>query len=131
VTPLAELGVGPIPTRQRPPTKATPPNSGVTHARPLRTRNHRLALERATDAQEGVQDANVLIETVRTEMRQGFEKLTEAIKQLTAQNAELAVQNAKRSGAERLGAWLLGLLVAIAGIFATIFAALHGNTPHH
>jgi len=90
-----------------------------------------LALERATDAQEGVQDANVLIETVRTEMRQGFEKLTEAIKQLTAQNAELAVQNAKRSGAERLGAWLLGLLVAIAGIFATIFAALHGNTPHH
>ena len=62
-------------------------------------------------------------EKLRDEMKEGFEKLDRSL-------TKISLQHASRSGAERLGAWLLGAFGVLGTIAATIWAALH-TTPHH
>ena len=82
-----------------------------------------LALERATNAQGDVETLNHGLATLRTEMLQGFTEMK-------AHLAKIELQNAQRSGAERLGAWLIGFLGMIGTIAATIWAAIHTSTHH-
>jgi hypothetical protein len=99
-----------------------PPEHGVRIAQ---------ALERADAARRDigrVEDSlGDSIETVRIEMLQGFEKLTEQI-------TLLRLENAKRSGAERLFKWLFTAAATLIGILVTIFAAgsgaIHSPTHH-
>jgi len=89
------------------------------------------ALERADAARRDigrVEDSlGDSIEALRFEMQQGFEKLTEEI-------TRLRLENAQRSGAERLFKWLFTAAATLLGILATMFAtglsAIHSPSQH-
>ena len=84
------------------------------------------ALERADTARRDIGRVETSlgdsIEALRIEMQQGFERLTEEI-------TRLRLENAKRSGAERLFKWLFTAAVTLLGVLATLFAA--GLGPVH
>jgi hypothetical protein len=98
-----------------------PPEHGVRIAQ---------ALERADAARRDIgrveESLGDSIEALRIEMQQSFEKLTEEI-------TRLRLENAKRSGAERLFKWLFTAAATLLGILATIFAASLGefHPPAH
>ena len=90
-----------------------------------------LALERATNALDDIEALTKSVAELRKEMHEGFTELKTHFK-------TIELRDAQRSGAERLGARLLGALgvlggigATIGGICATIWAAVHNNPPHH
>jgi|GEM_PF-1761822 len=82
------------------------------------------ALERADAARRDINRVEAAlgdgIEALRIEMQLGFHKLTEEI-------IKLRLENAKRSGAERLFKWLFTAAVTLVGILLTLFAAGWGE----
>ena len=89
------------------------------------------ALERAEAARRDISRVEAAlgdgIEALRIEMQQGFHNLTEEI-------IQLRLENAKRSGAERLFKWLFTAAATLFGFFATLFAAglseIHPQSHH-
>jgi hypothetical protein len=86
-----------------------------------------LALERAKSAQARVDaledEVTALNTSLRMEMKNGFEEIKREL-------AKIGLQNAARSGAEKLGAWLVGTLGAVGAIAATIWAAMQSSSHH-
>jgi hypothetical protein len=89
------------------------------------------ALERAEAARRDISRVEAAlgdgIEALRMEMQQGFHNLTDEI-------IQLRLENAKRSGAERLFKWLFTAAATLFGFLATLFAAglneIHPQTHH-
>ena len=53
----------------------------------------------------------------------GFSSLEQTLR-------EHAINDARRTGAEKLGAWLIGTLAALGTIAATVWAAVHSSAHH-
>ena len=94
------------------------------------------AQERADTAQRDIVRVETAMDThitgMRTDMQAGFRAVTDALKEaMDAQTSEivaLRLANAKRSGAERLGKWLIGIVIGFTSIFTEAFGLNH---THH
>ena len=93
------------------------------------------AQERAETAQRDiirVEGAmNEHISGLRTDMQDGFASIAATVKKaMDAQTTEivaLRLENAKRSGAERLGKWLIGIVIGITSVFTAAVGLNHTN----
>lgn len=93
--------------------------------------------EHATDIarlQERTRQNTADIKDLDTTVNDRLAKLEKTIEDgLAAINKTLtrhAMNDARRTGAEKLGAWLIGTMGVIGTVVATIWAALH-NSVHH
>ena len=94
------------------------------------------AQERAETAQrdivrvEGAMNEHIV--ALRADMQGGFASIAKTVKEaMEAQTTEivaLRLENAKRSGAERLGKWLIGIVIGITSVFTAAFGLNH---THH